>query len=744
MADAKIVLTAVDQTKAAFLSAQKNLAGLGEQVAALPMRFGAIGAAIAAAFSAVTLKGAIDTLDRLDDLSEKTGIAVESLSALRYAGEVSGTPLEAIATGVRKLSINMAAAAGGNREAEASFKALGISVKNSDGSLRSQDDVLLDLADKFSGFTDGAGKAAWAVKIFGKSGEEMIPLLNLGRDGIVELRGEAEKLGAVYGGDLAKQAAEFNDNLKKLSLASEAAKVSLAENLIPSLNDLIEEFLIGRRHVNGFLDALLTLGTINPFKTQASNMEGLREEIAQLEAAKKNLSKGGFANLFNTEANINAQLDKARRQYAYLAELQDFRAAAGKGLDLGGAKGGKNKPGKTEPPKMPDVKPPDHFADNFINQLITQYANLSGQMSKTEEVTRQLDLATEKFTATQRKEALNWAHLIDERMNANRVLQAYSDHQKQVDQDREAAVDSFNNNVRSLSELSKEYEFQAGLIGKTAEQSQRLTAVRQIDLQLMRTEIELGNARASGLINQAEYMRLLGVAQNSANAASEKQLELMARTEARLRDPKAGITDALLEYERTAARVGESMKNVFSNAFRGMEDSLVNFVKTGKLDFASLADSIISDLIRIQVQQSVTKPLAQAMSTFDWSSMFAFAKGGSFTNSIVDSPTLFKFAQGTGLMGEAGPEAIMPLSRGPDGSLGVRAAGGGNSVVVNVIESPDKGGQQSRRSEGGVDVIDIYVEKIKSAIAGDISRGSGAVPAALGRTYGLNRVVGAY
>jgi phage-related minor tail protein len=56
-----------------------------------------------------------------------------------------------------------------------------------------------------------------------------------------------------------------------------------------------------------------------------------------------------------------------------------------------------------------------------------------------------------------------------------------------------------------------------------------------------------------------------------------------------------------------------------------------------------------------------------------------FAKGGAFSNSIVSSPTLFKFADGgttrTGLMGEAGPEAIMPLKRGPDGSLGVQANG---------------------------------------------------------------------
>jgi len=67
-----------------------------------------------------------------------------------------------------------------------------------------------------------------------------------------------------------------------------------------------------------------------------------------------------------------------------------------------------------------------------------------------------------------------------------------------------------------------------------------------------------------------------------------------------------------------------------------------------------------------------------------------FAKGGSFTNSIVNTPTLFRFANGAkmGEMGEAGPEAIMPLKRGPNGALGVQASGGGKrSVEVTVVNN---------------------------------------------------------
>ncbi|WP_157214726.1 hypothetical protein [Polaromonas sp. CF318] len=182
-------------------------------------------------------------LDRLDDLSEKSGITVENLSALRYAGEVTGTSFESLGGGLTKLSKNMAEAAGGGKEAAAAFKAVGIEVTNGAGGLRSQDEILGELADRFAGYEDGAAKAALAQKIFGKSGEEMIPLLNLGSEGIARLRKEAAGLGAVYGSEVAKQAAEFNDNLKKLELNAEATKVSLASGLLPTLNDLLETFL---------------------------------------------------------------------------------------------------------------------------------------------------------------------------------------------------------------------------------------------------------------------------------------------------------------------------------------------------------------------------------------------------------------------------------------------------------------------------------------------------------------------
>jgi len=123
-----------------------------------------------------------------------------------------------------------------------------------------------------------------------------------------------------------------------------------------------------------------------------------------------------------------------------------------------------------------------------------------------------------------------------------------------------------------------------------------------------------------------------------------------------------------------------------------------------------------------------------------------FANGGTFTNQIVNSPTLFKFAKGTGMMGEAGPEAIMPLTRGPDGKLGVQASGsaGGNNVVVNIQPPAGHEAQVSQRSDSGVDVIDVVFSQLDARMATGITQGSSKTAAAAQQTWGLNRAVGGY
>jgi phage-related minor tail protein len=203
---------------------------------------------------------------------------------------------------------------------------------------------------------------------------------------------------------------------------------------------------------------------------------------------------------------------------------------------------------------------------------------------------------------------------------------------------------------------------------------------------------------------------------------------------------------------------------LFTGAFKSMEDAIVEFTKTGKLSFSSMIESFLEGLLRYEIQQAQVAAFSSiggarglanlAISFFGGSpqpeqlsgpgmnakgnvydyGIQAFAKGGMFTNSIVDSPTLFKFAKGTGLMGEAGPEAIMPLTRDGSGNLGVRAEGGGSNVdvVVNNYGSEKATTKETVDSRGNRR-IEVTVGDM---VAQEVTRTGSAAQTAFSSTYG--------
>ena len=155
---------------------------------------------------------------------------------------------------------------------------------------------------------------------------------------------------------------------------------------------------------------------------------------------------------------------------------------------------------------------------------------------------------------------------------------------------------------------------------------------------------------------------------------------------------KDTFNDSLEQYFEELKNFGGQVGSVVVGAFKGIEDQLTTFVTTGKANFRDLANSIIADITRIAIRQAIIRPIVGALfpdltksamgNVFAQNGIQKFARGG-----IVDKPTVFPFANGVGLMGEAGPEAIMPLRRGANGRLGVEAAGSSNSIVVNVDAS---------------------------------------------------------
>lgn len=193
----------------------------------------------------------------------------------------------------------------------------------------------------------------------------------------------------------------------------------------------------------------------------------------------------------------------------------------------------------------------------------------------------------------------------------------------------------------------------------------------------------------------------------------------------------------------------------WGNAFT---DTMADMAMTGKLEFGAMADSILRDLLRMSIKKNITDKLFDSFKSGDFMSSISnfftpsangnvFSSPGlsAYSGSIVSRPTVFPFASGIGLMGEAGAEAILPLKRTSNGKLGVEADGMGGTV--NVVVNNNASGTEARvetRQEGGAKFIEIIIDKVENTIWGNVARGSGSGAAVLAKTYGLNRVAGAY
>ena len=161
------------------------------------------------------------------------------------------------------------------------------------------------------------------------------------------------------------------------------------------------------------------------------------------------------------------------------------------------------------------------------------------------------------------------------------------------------------------------------------------------------------------------------------------------------------VAAGMQTYIASIKDVTKQIQDATVNAFKNMEDALVNFVTTGKLNFSDFARSLLADMTRIIIRQKIMTPLLKGVNNLFNLGLDFNAKGGVFgkdgkiqayaKGGVVSEPTFFRYggAGNLGLMGEAGsPEAILPLKRGRSGNLGVESNGGGSTnIVVNVDAS---------------------------------------------------------
>jgi len=656
------------------------------------------GAAVLTGFVGV-IKGAIDTADKLNDMRQKTGIAVEELDALGLAAQLNGTTLDAVSGALGKLAKNMSEAAGGSREASATFAQFGISTEELRSGSITTTDALAKIADKISAMPDGWEKAAAAQRVFGKSAAEIIPLLNAGGDAIRDAGAELDRLGGRFTGAMASAADEFNDNLTKINRSVSMLGMNMANELLPQLNFLAETLL--RSAGSGGMFDMFMKGLRTAFETivvLAANvgyvLVQIKNEMVGIVQQMGALAKLDFKGFSEIGARMRAEAAAARQEIdAFSAQMIN-----GGRPSAGGGRGFVNpdlvKPATSAAPRFDFGAGKETEFDKLKKSLEEQLAK-TGELTKAEELLRTLQNERYKDVSNAQKQQLvNIAKQIDGAQTLQKI--------QELARKEAGAIEMLRLEGEQVNMTAREYE--------------KLVAVRQHNLEVAEATKKMSAEDAARYREVADALFKMKEGIQQVNYEQSRTFE-------------AGARKAFNDYVDMATNAARASEMVFTNAMRSMEDALLRFVMTGKLDFKSLTVSILADIARIQIRKALAG-IGSAIigssysSTTDaggYSSAGAqFANGGIMTSKgelplntyanggIANSPQLALF--GEGRMNEA----YVPLPDGRTIPVSMRGGAGVNNVTVNV--NVENGGEEAMGDQAASNLGRVIANVVKSEL----------------------------
>lgn len=540
--------------------------------------------------------------DALDELSQRTGVSATLLSQLEQSGKMAGVSIEGIATGMKKLSVNLVEAQNGSKDAMKGFQALRLDPRQ----FKTSEEALAAIADRFADMEDGSNKVAIATALMGKAGEANIPWLNQGSEAM-------KKYAAIFSPAFIGMSAEFNDQLDIMGFSFKRGSATILENFLPTLVQVAQSFnnlTSTKSEFIGFFDVLA---------------EGFRmvAAAAQIVIAGFRQVMEVLSTLYDVSAfTLSGQFDAAGKR---------MKEGMTNTLEMG-------RQGITEFKKLMDDSLT--FGSGTTAEILARQragANAGGTPNKPKGFSP--DMSGFNKTGQAELEKIEKFKIAQEQAN-----------QKRLDE------------LNAVNMSTVEY--------------QKLTAAREIDTKA--AELAVGMSASS----KAELDRVTEALKTQTAAT----IQLKYETE---RTFEYGAKQAFKTYLEDAGNMAKQSQELFSKAFKGMEDALVNFVMTGKMDFKSLADSIIADLVRIAVRQAIMKPLMGALGGAFGIPMFA--NGGIMTSDgalslskyasggIASSPQLAMFGEGST------PEAFVPLPDGRNIPVKMQGGSGGtNNVTVNV------------------------------------------------------------
>jgi len=671
---AQVAEQASQRMAGAFSAAQAAVQSLGTTLAA-GLSVGALAGA---------MKGAIDFADELNDVSQRLGIGVRSLTGWTLAAQQSGTSMEAVAKGVKFFGSAIL-------EHGEALKRAGVTATDTNT-------AMIQVADAFAAMPDGIEKTALAVKLFGKNGMELIPMLNQGSQGLQEAQEKAARYGQAIA-LLAPHADKFKDEMAEMAMHSKEWAAVLAGALLPSLNNLLEVInQISRAGGNfgekgGAFSAWLDRtfvggdiqGRIKELEAELKRREGL-EKIPVI-GAFAGISNSGLANRIEALKRL-APLEARQEQMG--PTLEDFnrdraeKAALARARRLYGdlASGGEGRD------KLPDIlNEAAGVSKDFQEKLqILQGGLRTGRIGLDEYVN-----AVEKLIAKQPFAV----EMTRQQAKASEDMVRVLERVNRAEEHAQKASTSFES---AQAERLVGIQAQIAALGQTPEQVALIGAFADIDKQFERARQVITDTL--GAIGDTEGIdRAVASLQRLADVSKKDVAEAMQELKARQDELNAsweyGAGKALDTYLRQVQNVAASAEQLMGNAFRGMEDALVRFVTTGKLSFSSLMSSIAADMARMLVRQNITGPLGSFLSE-----TFKGLFGGGKAGGGPVYPGQYY------VVGENGPEVLVPNTAGTVIPNAGTAAGASGAISVQVVNNGTpqtvRGVQRSADPQGTV------------------------------------------
>ncbi|EBN5763962.1 phage tail tape measure protein [Salmonella enterica] len=377
------------------------------------------------------------------------------------------------------------------------------------------------------------------------------------------------------------------------------------------------------------------------------------------------------------------------------------------------------------------TKKPKAYHNDEASRLLLQYsqqqAQVEGQiaaakLSTTEKMTeahkqllafqqRITDLSGKKLTADE-KSVLAHRDEIEQALRGLDIKQQELQHQNALNELKKKTVQLTSQLTEEEAKVRQQHAMSLATMGMGDQQRGRYEERLKIQQQYQdKLEQLKRDSKAKGTLDSEEYRQAEQELQDSLDRRLAEWADYNAKVDAASGDWTLGASRALDNFMAQGSNVAGMTENIFTSAFNGMADAVGNFATTGKFNFRSFTVSILADLAkmeaRIAASQALGGLLKWGMTAFGAGAGAAAGSGANaiqsyganfslnavggvynsadlsrYSGSVVSRPTFFAFAKGAGVMGEAGPEAILPLRRGADGKLGVVAAGGGMAMFA--------------------------------------------------------------